>query len=144
LKNKPIGTNIPPNAFICVALATMMTNLYEIEIMFAFPVGIIFAYLFSRLDVEYRKQISGLNKKIEFEVKKNAKNIHKWIIKLVFSRVIFTFIFFVVASVLVGNILKLTKLTPYIVEIFFLTLIVIVVPIKAMVNFIRIFATKNG
>lgn len=144
LKTKPIGTYIPPNSFVCAALALILVRIYNLEVYFAFITGIIFAYIFSLADIIYRKKISYAADKLRLEIEKNADGTGKWIFRVIVSRFIFVFAFFILSSIALGNLLFFTAILPVYVRGFLFVAVFTLVFVKGTINFIRIFARKNG
>jgi len=147
IKNKPIGIKVSASGLIFAGSAVMLASLYNIPFYFAFICGGILSYIFSYLDILFRKQVSLLNDKAEREVKANACGIGKWIFNLIVLRFLFVFAFLILSIALFGFLANISNVNRYLtgyIERFLMLLTLFVTPVIGLVNCVLIFGKKNG
>jgi mannose/fructose/N-acetylgalactosamine-specific phosphotransferase system component IIC len=143
LRYHPIGTKVRPSCFVCAIFSVILVNVYRFEIPTAFFISFIISAVFSQLDAAFRKLSSRFNESIEFAIKQRAENINAWVAKIISFRFSFVFLFLFLGSIAAGNGLVFTKSLPQYVDLFML-LLFMTVPILGLINFLIIFAKKNG
>jgi mannose/fructose/N-acetylgalactosamine-specific phosphotransferase system component IIC len=137
IRCKPVGTHIAPNEFACISSSIILTLCYNLPFHISFLFGLLAAVIFSKLDTEFRKFSAGFNENIAMAIRKNAKNLGRWVIKMVFFRFCAVFVFFVLFAVILGNLTAPIKNIPSYADIILLAIFVSM-PVIAFLRFMII------